>query len=315
MPTVSVIIPTYQHAQFISDAIQSVLDQTYRDFEVIIINDGSTDRTAEILDGYSDRVTVITQPNRGLPASRNVGINHSLGEFVAFLDADDFWLSNKLEKQVQLMNEDPDLGLIFTNATVLSGAITKGTIFDLVTPKSGWVEKELFQDNFMPMPTILVRRSCFKSVGLFDENLRSCEDYDLWLRISHLYPVAYIDEPLACYRIGSSQMSQDDKKMLSALIQMKTKAIINNPEIKDLALEKLDNCYYNLFPRLAKFLLIDGEVLQCREILEDYRQLRGRTFRYWLLILTSHLPILFSRPVLMFWGWIHDKSILKVTQN
>jgi glycosyltransferase involved in cell wall biosynthesis len=315
MPLISIIIPTYQSAQFLPQSIESILNQTFKDFEVIVVDDGSTDSTSEVLNNYIPQIRVISQKNQGPSIARNTGIRASSGVFLAFLDADDFWISDKLEKQIRLLEENYELGLIFTNALILYNQISKGTIFDLVTPKSGWVEKDLFQINFMPMSTILVRRSCLERVGLFDENLPPCEDYDLWLRISHLYPVAFISEPLAYYRISCSQISQNDLKMLSALIKMKTKAINNNPLLIDLPLSILDQCYYNLYPRLAKYQLIDGKVFECRQILENYKTMRGRTLRYWLLYAASHLPTVLSRQALIFWGWIHGKSIMKVYPN
>jgi glycosyltransferase involved in cell wall biosynthesis len=306
VPLVSVVIPTYQHADFVGQAVQSVLEQTCQEIEVIVVNDGSTDRTLEILESFGTRITVITQDNRGLAAARNVGILHSRGEIIAFLDADDVWLPEKLEKQLDLFKKKPGVGLVFSDAWIFDGELTIGKYSQRVVPQAGWVQNKLFEEDFVPMPSVMVRRTCFDQVGLFDETLRSCEDYDMWLRISRVWEIDFVPQPLALYRISPNQMSQNLERMLANQIQVKKKALLDYPELKNLPLSVLDRYFYNLYPRLARYNLKRGDKVACRQNLSAYQRLRGRTLRYWLLTVLCQLPTWFSRMLIVAWDRIHD---------
>ncbi len=208
MPKVSVIIPTYNRADFIKDAVESVLCQTYKDFEIIIVDDGSTDSTKDVLQKFHNKITYIYKSNGGAASARNVGINHAQGEYIAFLDSDDLWLPERLKFGVQALNSDKDIGLFFSDCSrVFNGEKASKTYFDDYKPCAGYMFKQLFMQCFIPTLTVILRKGCFKEAGMFNEELPSCEDYDMWLRISACFKINYIKMPLAIYKTHSKSIS------------------------------------------------------------------------------------------------------------
>ncbi len=200
-PAVSVIIPTYNRGWILKEAIDSVLDQDYTDFELIVVDDGSTDDTVEILDAYGFDVIVLKQNNQGVSAARNRGIEASRAQFIAFLDSDDIWLPQKLTRQVEFFATHSDALICQTEEIWIRNGMR-------VNPKKR--HQKPFGEIFEPSLTlclvspsaVMIRRTLFDAVGLFDESLPACEDYDLWLRVSCRYPVYLIDEPLIIKRGG-----------------------------------------------------------------------------------------------------------------
>ncbi len=212
-PIVSVIIPTYNQANFIDKAIESVLQQTYQDFEIIVINDGSTDNTEEIIRGFEDkRVKYIKKykKNRGISIARNIGIKVARGKYIALLDSDDEWLPEKLDKQIKILQDgSPELGVVYSNLCYID---KKGKNMNkLRNPKKeGYIYKDLLGGNYVGTPsTLLIRKECFNRVGLFDDLLNSQEDWDMWIRIAKYYRFALIKIPLVKYRLHSNQLSKN----------------------------------------------------------------------------------------------------------
>ena len=206
-PKVSVIIPTYNYGHYVAEAIQSVLEQTFQDFELIVVDDGSTDDTEQVVAQFGDALQYIYQHNRGYAAARNVAIQQSRGTILAFLDADDMWLPQKLAVQVDYFERHLEVGVVSASYYHIDahGKVTgKGPH----TPQAqGWLfERLLTQGNFIAMPTVAIRRQCFETVGLFDESLKTTVDWDLWLRLSSTYPFGYIDQYLAQYRLHEANM-------------------------------------------------------------------------------------------------------------
>ena len=210
MPTVSVIIPAYNALEFLPEALNSVFQQTYQDFEVIVVNDGSLDdidRWATTID--DPRFRYISQENQGSSGARNTGIDSSEGELIAFLDADDLWQPTKLAKQVQSIEEDPNVDLVYTWLALMDekGELT-GKVYN--HSESGNVWQKLTQRNILECGSIaLVRRSCFKTLGKFDRNLSWGEDWDMWLRIAAKGAFQVIQEPLVYYRKHSNNISHN----------------------------------------------------------------------------------------------------------
>ena len=200
-PLISVIIPTYNRGWIIKEAIDSVLSQDYRDFELIIVDDGSTDNTLEILNSYQDDITVLRQNNHGVSAARNLGIMAASGRFVAFLDSDDLWLPQKLSSQVDYFNLNPDAIICQTEEIWIRKGVR-------VNPKKrhkkpwGMIFEQSLALCLVSPSAVMIRRSLFDEVGFFDEKLPVCEDYDLWLRISCRFPVYLVDTPLIIKRGG-----------------------------------------------------------------------------------------------------------------
>ncbi len=219
---VSVIIPSYNRGWIIKEAIDSVLAQDYRDFELIVVDDGSTDNTSEILDSYKDDIKVFFQDNNGVSAARNRGIAASLGQFVAFLDSDDLWLPQKLSTQVAFFNNTPDALICQTEELWIRNGIR-------VNPKkrhkkpSGMIFEPSLALCLVSPSAVMIRRSLFDRVGNFDETLPACEDYDLWLRITCRFPVHLIDTPLTVKRGGHS----DQLSASVGLDRFRIKAIKN----------------------------------------------------------------------------------------
>ncbi len=201
MPKVSVVIPTYNRQDFITQAIDSVSAQTYDDYEIIIVDDGSTDHTREILKPYlaKSNIRYFYQENLKQAAARNNGIRRSTGEYIAFLDSDDLWHPEKLALQVQVLEESPEIGMVYSNQDIMkNGFIVKKMKYPREILKSGCIFEDLLLRRFYcSTPGLLIRRSVLEDVGLFDESLQNAlEDWELTLRISQKYKVLCVDRPL-----------------------------------------------------------------------------------------------------------------------
>lgn len=213
MPTVSVIVPTYNTIAYLPDALESILKQTFEDFEILLVNDGSTDNTEQWAKQLTDpRIRYIFQENQGLSAARNTGISEAQGQYIALLDADDMWEPTKLEQQVAYLERRPDIGMVHTWISFIDekGQST-GRIWK--TQAEGWALPSLLQRNEVAVLSVLVRRECFAQVGDFDITLRSLEDWELWLRLTAQYPIGLIREPLARYRQLPGSMSRNCEVM------------------------------------------------------------------------------------------------------
>ncbi|MBN9662345.1 MAG: glycosyltransferase [Acidobacteria bacterium] len=222
LPLVSAIIPTYNRAKVVTDAIDSILHQTYGRVELIVVDDGSTDETQEVLGKYGDRIIVIRQENAGPSAARNRGIAAAHGEFVGFLDSDDVWLPTKLEKQVALLTKcDESVPCCLCNI-MMNWSDGGRSSFDIAwlsieQPEGIWTNvSEVVATRFVLLNQgVLIRRSALQRLGGFDESLRYLEDHDLTLRMSLLGPWGILREPLviwretkgSCYKVATAQRS------------------------------------------------------------------------------------------------------------
>ncbi|MBW4651841.1 MAG: glycosyltransferase [Kaiparowitsia implicata GSE-PSE-MK54-09C] len=230
MPKVSVIIPAYNAMRYLPATVDSVLNQTFKDFEMLIIDDGSSDEirqwTSYLLD---PRAQLISQQNQGLPGARNTGIMHAKGEYIAFLDADDLWEPTKLEKQVCRFEQYPDVGLVHAWMEFIdeNGKPT-GRIMRSDANGNAW--KLLAERNVIACPSVMVRKSCFDITGMFDRSLRSVEDWDMWIRIAAKFPIALIAEPLAYYRQTPGSMSKNCAVMEQSFYAVIEKTFQDVPE-------------------------------------------------------------------------------------
>lgn len=200
-PLVSIIIPTYNRGWILKEAINSVLAQDFTDFELIVVDDGSTDKTQDILNTYNEDIIALRQNNQGVSAARNAGIASALGRFIAFLDSDDLWLPKKLSTQIDFFKSNRDALICQTDEIWIRNGVR-------VNPKkrhkkfSGDLFKRSLSLCLISPSAVMIKRSLFEEVGVFDETLPACEDYDLWLRISCRYPVHLIKTPLIIKRGG-----------------------------------------------------------------------------------------------------------------
>jgi glycosyltransferase involved in cell wall biosynthesis len=222
MPKVDIIVPAYNAATYLTAALESVLEQTYSDWRILLVDDGSTDRTAEIAREFAQKcgrkMKIISQENSGLSAARNAALREASAEFIALLDADDIWLPGRLEKSVASVEGKSGIGLSYGSITYIDQqGMTQGTPLLETRDAEGWIARGIYTRELnLPCPTILFRRECIEKVGFFDETLRAAEDRDLWLRIALQYQVARIPDVIALYRISSGSMSTDFNRMLEA---------------------------------------------------------------------------------------------------
>ena len=221
-PIISVIIPTYNRENMIGYAIKSVLNQTFKNLEIIVVDDGSTDNTEEIIRGFKDkRVKYIKKykKNRGISVARNVGIKIARGKYIALLDSDDKWLPEKLDKQIKILQDgSPELGVVYSNSCYIDES--GKNINKLPKPKKleGYIYEDLLGGNYVGTPsTVLIRKECFQQVGLFDDLLNAQADWDMWIRIAKYYRFTLIKTPLVRYRLHSNQLSKNlGVKIISA---------------------------------------------------------------------------------------------------
>lgn len=200
---VSAIIPTYNYSQFIAEAIDSVLSQTFTNVEIIIVDDGSTDNTRDILAHYGTKIKCIFQQNKGVSAARNTGVKNSSGDLIAFLDADDIWLPEKIEKQVERFINDSEIG--FVHCGIEEFDINGNVIEKYLNGASGWVADELLLLRPVivgPGSTLLLKREVFNAIDGFDERpiLRASEDWEFCYRIAKICKGSFVPEVLARYR-------------------------------------------------------------------------------------------------------------------
>lgn len=274
-PAVSVIIPTYQRASLVGNAVRSVLSQSYTDLEVIVVDDGSTDETSGVLSRFGDSIRVVRQSNQGLSAARNAGIKASVGRYVAFLDDDDEWMPDRLKVQVALLEADEQIGLAFADMDAYDETDRfLGHWFAYHTPPPLLSVETLFLYNYIPALTVIVRRSVLDDFGWFDTGLDSCEDYDLWLRIIARHTVYKCDERLARYRQSATGMSRDTTRMLFGLVRVKEMALERNPGVRRLPLKLLDRHCFQALDQLAQYLATHGDADQAAEVAQRQCRLR-----------------------------------------
>jgi len=223
-PLVSVIMAVHNREPSVARAINSVLAQTYRNFELIVVDDGSSDGTREIIKRFVPPVTLITQVHAGVYVARNQALRHVQGELVAFIDSDDAWAPDKLALQVPLMRR-PEVGLVFGDAIHVTapkdGAPRTGlTSFRVSPPRRGRVADHFASCNFVPTCTVLVRRSCLEEIGGFSEANKISADYLAWFRIALRHELDFVDRPVIEYTVHADGLSFDLGQSLKARIDL-----------------------------------------------------------------------------------------------
>jgi len=221
MPDVSVILPVYNREQSVARAIRSVLAQTWTPCELIVVDDGSTDRTRDVLDNFGSQITVIEQPHAGAYAARNRGLRHARGELIAFIDSDDAWLPDRLASQMPLM-ERTEVGLVFGDVVHVRPGDSRRrvTSFQVAPPRRGRVAAQFAWCNFVPTVTVLVRRSCIEEAGGFSEEVPLSCDYLMWFRIALRHELDFVDRVVAEYTLSRDSISADLGRSIEARIQL-----------------------------------------------------------------------------------------------
>ncbi|HUU29501.1 MAG TPA: glycosyltransferase [archaeon] len=234
LPEVSVIIPTYNRAHMLADAVGSVHGQLFRDFELIVVDDGSTDDTASVLAASgAGEIKVIKTRRRGVAAARNIGAQAAQGRYLAFLDSDDLWLSEKLEVQLEVHAREPDALLSHTDEIWVRRGVRVNPM-KKHAKRGGWIfEYSLPMCRISPS-SVLIERRLFQEVGGFDERFCVCEDYELWLRITAHYPVLYIDRKLIVKRGGHSDQLSGSTWGLDRFRVMALEKLLQTEKLTDL---------------------------------------------------------------------------------
>jgi glycosyltransferase involved in cell wall biosynthesis/CheY-like chemotaxis protein len=225
LPTVAAIIPCFNAAQFVGDAIQSALAQTYPRLEVVVVDDGSTDGLTDALQAFRGRIKLVIQPHQGLSAARNRGIRETDAELIALLDADDRWHTDKIRRQVAVLASRPDCCLVYTARHLVGrtgASVREGTTWYPLPPEpvQGECLVELVRANRLMSSSVVFRRAALGTVW-FDERLAACEDWDLWLRLAEQQQFAYLDEPLTDIRVHDRNMQLDANQMYDSSVQVR----------------------------------------------------------------------------------------------
>jgi glycosyltransferase involved in cell wall biosynthesis len=281
-PTVSIVIPTFNRATLLSESISSVLRQSYSNFEVIVVDDGSTDSTVDVVNSFPDqRLIFLKQENKGRSAARNRAIAQARGRYIAFLDSDDVYLEGKLERQIDYMDSHPEMAMTYTSALCIDG---KG---DLLPQKyeatvSGKIHKDIafFIPVTITLPTVMVRREVFQTVGSFDEAMYRFEDTDMWRRISKSYNIGAIQEYTCKLRThdGNCLTAQDPDQISYALDYYASKILREDCHLNRYVLRKgLAGIYF----------YYGGAIWRMPRWHDKGLKLLITAFRYWPLVFAS----------------------------
>jgi GT2 family glycosyltransferase len=253
MSKISIIIPAYNQASYLDRAITSALGQQEADIEVVVVDDGSTDNSPEIIARYQTepRFKSVRQPNAGLAAARNRGLVESTGKYICFLDADDFYTPDKCAKQAALLDANPDLGFVYCDFTVVDEngvpQAQQGSVREIQRTLSGNIFPALAQSGYFPPHTVMIRRQVLDRVGHFDLELGGHADYDLWLRAAAEHPALYLDEKLASYREHGDSMSKDGDHMAHTRQATLRKISRLHPDLAGTAIDLLQQSNEDLF--------------------------------------------------------------------
>jgi glycosyltransferase involved in cell wall biosynthesis len=227
-PAITVVMPVHNREAWVGQAIESVLAQTWSDFELLVVDDGSTDGTAEVLRRHRSRITLLSSPHTGAYAARNLALRRSQAELVAFIDSDDVWHSDRLECQLPRL-DDPQVGLVFGDARLVDyrrdpAQTLRRTFFDGVSPFRGRGGSRFTRGNFIPFSTVLVRRRCFDTCGAFAP-VRIGADYLKWFEIAQRYALDYVPRPICDYAIHPGGLSYDTARALGARLALFSRAV------------------------------------------------------------------------------------------
>jgi glycosyltransferase involved in cell wall biosynthesis len=290
-PTISIIIPTYNHDQFILGSLQSVMAQTYRNYEIIVINDGSPDNTGRMVEPYvaSSRIKYIEQANAGQGAARNRGIAEAKGEFIAFLDDDDLWPPDKLEWQVRELQNHPDAVLVYGFMETFGDCIPcrhpehKGP--------SGNVRRDLYRGNFLRSPgQTLIRSAALRHIAGFDPGIWGADDWDLWIRLSQTGHFIYVSRLALRYRIHPNNASRDVLRLYRNSLQVVRKNLGTIPNF---------NCFIDWLSSLVFIFLslrpIIIKVISCKSANQSF----SSKLLLSLFLLVSQIMGIFGKFILI----------------
>jgi glycosyltransferase involved in cell wall biosynthesis len=299
-PAVSVIVPAYNTAEFITETLESVFQQTFQDFEVIVINDGSPDtaRLESALKRFLGKIVYLKQENRGLSGARNTGIRQARGEYLAFLDSDDYWSPLYLEKQMEHFAQQPGLDAVYCDSRCFGDLRFAGQTFMQLCPSNGPVTLESLITGrcHVCVSCTIARRKTVIEVGLFDEQLRSVEDWDLWIRSLHSGGImTYHRAVLGRRRVRSGALSNDSIKMLASLAQVLRKlddTLSLPPTLRSLLCSRLRLTEAHLALEQGKASLLCGRLDEAQRSLETANSFYHSKKLRLALVMVRKLPTL-----------------------
>ncbi|MFL5804444.1 MAG: glycosyltransferase [Roseiflexaceae bacterium] len=226
-PQISVLLPTYNRAHYLAEAIQSALDQTYPDLEVVVVDDGSTDNTAEVMQRFSDpRIRLIRQENRGISAALNTAFRTARGPYIAILNSDDRWLPELLAEELAVLRANPDVGLVYARCQAMNPAgqpLARTTGVPARYP--GQMFRSLLYGDHICTIAVLARRAHVEQVGMWDESLIANEDWDLWLRLALVCQFAFVDKILAYFRAHPGRITSTSSERFARLAADRVKVL------------------------------------------------------------------------------------------
>ncbi|MEM8862836.1 MAG: glycosyltransferase [Chloroflexota bacterium] len=265
---VSVIIPNYNHARYLPFAIDSILEQTYQNFEIIVIDDGSKDNSREVGASYGDKINYIYKENAGLSAARNTGLRHAHGEFIGLLDADDMYEPHFMQTLVEFLTENQQYDGVYCGYQFVDDdGFPLPQIENRVIP-SEMLYEAMWGGNFWVPESVLMRRGCYITAGPYDESLRACEDWDVWLRILAAHPIAGVPDVLIRHRVLPGSMSSDPIRMLTNRMQVTENQFGTLDDPKSFAAEKIQWIYsQNYFGSAIEYIQF-GNLERAYELIE-----------------------------------------------
>lgn len=293
---ISVVIPTHNRADLLPRAIKSVQAQTYTDLEILIISDGSEDNTQEVVEELAKddaRIKFIEYfPARGGNVARNTGIENASGEYVAFLDDDDEFMPEKLEKQIAVMQSDPQIGLVYTGVHIIYA--NEGVEYASVPKATGDLSSEILLDNIIgTTSTVMVRKELLLQAGGFDVQLRALQDFDLWIRICQLCKVGFVPEEMINYYnyTGTKQVSALTNKYIESFAYINKKY---NDMLNALPKEKQREKKYNEYMLLGNKAMRNGDGKLARRFIKAaLREIKSKkAIAYYLLSFCSYKTVL-----------------------
>lgn len=302
-PKVSVIVPVYNAQKYLPESIRSILAQTYTDYELIIVDDGSTDQSVSVIKNFQkkhpDKITLIQKENGGPASARNVGIKAAAGEYIAFNDADDLWLRSKLQRQLAFFEvQSPEVGIVYTERLNFDHEGLYLVSKHRQKFAKGSIYRELLKSNFIPNNSVMVRRKCFDVVGLFDESLGIIEDYDMWLRIALKYQISFLPEVLSLYRLHPEGRSKNYEITLKRNIRVirKQYAMLGDATVK--ITKEIRSALSQRLADLAFFYLKKGKPAWSRHFFKTsiITKFRPKTLLYYVLTyLSLRILIIFDK--------------------
>jgi glycosyltransferase involved in cell wall biosynthesis len=266
MKKVSVIIPTYNSAGTLVDTVKSVLDQTYPDIEIIIVDDGSTDDTKKVLEPYLDSICYIYQDNNGTCSARNAGFEASKGEYIAFLDSDDLYHSTKIEYSIGHLESNPDIGFVHNPAIYINEkGMMAGIHYYLGNMMTDKFSERILLSNWVCNSTVVMRRSSLEAIDTIKKTVFAPADWDMWIRLSEKFRCGYINRPLSFYRLASRSIYNDIEK------NFKEELIILEEVFKRKKTYKIsfkNKCFSNTYFRCANWYRRNSQIDQAKEMLK-----------------------------------------------